>query len=210
MIRVYQFNHQTANHNLSADVMCGTADISGLFCKDWREGTGNYQHVADVATDDRDRAYRLTNSVDGAWYEAEAEPADVRVRPRFAGMGCRSTSVGDVLVCPDGVFAVARSGWERLSLPVHTTVKLPPPGAVIVQGGVPLLSAVEFGNRLREARPSVVGVKLSDQGLVRVRCKTLMWVDTPCKPYADDVKAVLAMLASADRQLAHDDAELVA
>jgi hypothetical protein len=55
-----------------------------------------------------------------------------------------------------------------------------------------------------------VGVKLSEEGLVRVRDKALMWVDTPCKPYSDDVKAVLAMLASADRELAADDAELAA
>ena len=210
MIRVFHYDHEAASVDDSAAVMYGQADISGLFGKDYREGTGKYKHVADVGTDSLDRAWRLTNSVQAPWYSAEAEPADVRVRPRFEGKGCRSSMTGDVFVTPAGAYTVQRNGWELLSLYVQNSIKWPPAGAVIVQASAPLLSTVDFGNRLRDARPSVVGVKLSEEGLVRVRDSALMWVDTPCKPYADDVSAVLAMLASADRELAADDAELAA
>ena len=65
-------------------------------------------------------AYRLTNSTDTAWFEPTA--SNVRVHP-CAKNGCRSTSVGDVLVYRVGegmdakyhTFQVASVGFKRLS-----------------------------------------------------------------------------------------------
>ena len=64
---------------------------------------GLYDHVATVNTDELgaspapdhlELAWRLTNSVDHAWCQGNG----LRVVNRFEGNGCRSTSVGDVMV----------------------------------------------------------------------------------------------------------------
>lgn len=212
MIRVYHLGGNATDQQ-RADAMLGTADISGLFGADQRQATGLYEHVACVGTDRMELAYRLTNSIDAPWYAAEAEPATVRVRARFAGKGCRSTSVGDVLVTPSGVYAVARVGFERLSLEpdVLAALRLPPAGAVISPPPTPdrLLSPQEFAVRLRMVRPSVIGCKLAEDGTVRVRCSKLMWVGLPCKPYLSDLEQAARMLQSADREQQAEDAELV-
>jgi len=66
----------------------------------------DFRKVADVATDDLDVAYRLTNSIDGYWWE------NVDVHPTFRDAGCRSTSVGDLMI-RDGIkYVVAPAGFE--------------------------------------------------------------------------------------------------
>ena len=64
-----------------------------------------YQLVAEVETESLDDAFRLTNDVDGHWWLN----AGVSARR----IPCRSTSVGDVIVLPDGEpFVVLRCGFQ--------------------------------------------------------------------------------------------------
>ena len=73
----------------------------------WPDG---YVLVADVSVDDPDMAYELTNTIDNYWWEND------KVDQNFVGDGCRSTSVGDVLVMPDGrVLRCASFGWADIS-----------------------------------------------------------------------------------------------
>ena len=66
---------------------------------DW--SIGNYELVADLLeATDLEEAYRLTQTINRPWWQ------DARVTPRFIGHscsgGCRSTSIGDLLVTDDG------------------------------------------------------------------------------------------------------------
>ena len=68
-----------------------------------------YVHVADVATDKPDVAFHLTNNIDNGWH------VNSRVTPVGAAVsGARSTSVGDVVVTPNGErWLCAPFGWEK-------------------------------------------------------------------------------------------------
>ena len=73
----------------------------------WAWFPEDYQLVAEVDTDDVDEAYYLTNDLGKDWWLNEGVTAHL--------VPCRSTSVGDVLVRPDGkVFTVSRLGYRRL------------------------------------------------------------------------------------------------
>ena len=86
------------------------AQDNALFPKD-------YVHVATVDTDSKEVAFELTNNIDRAWYE------NVGVTPHFEASGCRSTSVGDVVVCGDAqdktTYKCARFGWEEVAKSDH-------------------------------------------------------------------------------------------
>ena len=67
----------------------------------------DYQLVAEVKTDDVDDAYYSTNDLGNDWWLNEGVTAHV--------VPCRSTSIGDVLVLPDGKrFRVHPRGFRRL------------------------------------------------------------------------------------------------
>ena len=71
-----------------------------------------YTHVADVVTDNEDIAFERTNTIWNEWWRNED------VDPQFLGRGCRSTSVGDIVVLPNGkVLRCASTGWEVLDVP---------------------------------------------------------------------------------------------
>lgn len=63
--------------------------------------------AADVATDDLDKAYELTNNIDHAWTENVAVAATMKSR--------RSTSVGDIMVKDGKRFMVASCGFTELA-----------------------------------------------------------------------------------------------
>ena len=70
----------------------------------------SYAHVATVKTDCKEMAYRLTNTIDKYWWKNDG------VTSHFDGEGCRSTSVGDVVICPDGItYRCAGMGWKVIS-----------------------------------------------------------------------------------------------
>lgn len=93
----------------------------------------NYVHVADVKTDDLEKAFELTNTIDRFWWENRgvhpnwkgarewalriaSQYGDRQTREtarRHAGEGFRSTSVGDVLEKNGVYYFVGRIGFER-------------------------------------------------------------------------------------------------
>ena len=69
----------------------------------------DYDFVATVDTDNLEVAFELTNSIDCAWW------TNAKVISRFEDNGCRSTSVGDIVVLADGrVLRCENSGWSAL------------------------------------------------------------------------------------------------
>ena len=77
--------------------------------------------VVDIPDWAYERTFRLTNSIDSAWwsYEANRQFPD-RVQPIFLGAhqwsGCRSTSVGDRVMLSDGrVMEVRGAGWREVA-----------------------------------------------------------------------------------------------
>jgi hypothetical protein len=72
----------------------------------------DYDHVATVDTEDKERAFELTNSIDKAWqFNSGVTCPSGRWR-----VGYRSTSVGDVIVMPDGAALLcAGCGWDPLN-----------------------------------------------------------------------------------------------
>ena len=62
--------------------------------------------VAHVDTDDMQVAYELTNTIDHAWW------LNKEVKP-FVNKA-RSTSMGDLMIGPDGTYAVAACGFVKV------------------------------------------------------------------------------------------------
>jgi len=71
----------------------------------------DYEAVAVVEAATLDEAYELTNNIDGLWINNEAV-VWLSAAVKAAG-GCRSTSVGDVIV-GRGTFAVASFGFDQI------------------------------------------------------------------------------------------------
>ena len=68
----------------------------------------DYIQVATVDTADKERAFELTNHIDHPWHDNKGVTCH--------GGPHRSTSVGDVVVLPDGTALLcARIGWEELA-----------------------------------------------------------------------------------------------
>ncbi len=66
-----------------------------------------YRLVAEVATTDLDKVFMLTNHTDIHWFENKGVYA--------IGLELRSTSVGDIIVTPDGyAHLVLGNGFRRL------------------------------------------------------------------------------------------------
>jgi hypothetical protein len=77
------------------------------FATRWASFPDEFKLVAEVETDSLDEAFGLTNSGDEAWWLNERVTAHVSP--------CRSTSVGDVFVSPDGeIFRVLPLGFGGL------------------------------------------------------------------------------------------------
>ena len=53
-------------------------------------------------------AFRLTNSIEYAWWENE------EVTPMFPEQGCRSTSVGDMVLVGTEKYVCATIGWKKV------------------------------------------------------------------------------------------------
>jgi hypothetical protein len=71
----------------------------------WPQG---YELVAELATDDLDDIFRLTNHIDSAWYENEGVVTHKQ---------SRSTSVGDIIQTRNGLFRCMPIGWEKFNEP---------------------------------------------------------------------------------------------
>ena len=53
-------------------------------------------------------AFRLTNSIEYAWWENE------EVTPMFPEQGCRSTSVGDMVLIGTEKYVCENMGWKKI------------------------------------------------------------------------------------------------
>lgn len=72
------------------------------------EFPNDYEHVANVRTDELGEAFQLTNTIDAPWWENEG------VEKLVAG-GRRSTSVGDIAVLGDTPYRCEMAGWSRVA-----------------------------------------------------------------------------------------------
>lgn len=81
-----------------------------------RERTEEYHLVAQVATNSLDEAFRLTNTLESAWWE-NAEVAFFG-SAQYGLKGARSTSIGDVFECANKErYVVSRIGFVLLPDP---------------------------------------------------------------------------------------------
>ena len=97
-------------HSLNADTFlygaCDEMNAAAMLKRlDRQDG---YRFVADIHSDDKDEAYRLTNHIDAPWNE------NIEVNENANFTQFRSTSVGDLMICPDGIYAVAPSGFDLI------------------------------------------------------------------------------------------------
>lgn len=112
MITVYQADWEK----------CGTNVILGdeESVRDaWQRGL--FREVATVHTKELDTAYIQTNSISGCWsanpaYDPDAQERKVEmdVVDWAAERGCRSTSVGDVMLHAGEYYVVASFGFKKL------------------------------------------------------------------------------------------------
>lgn len=106
---------------LSADADCVAAGIAGDrygFVASVEDMSGTL-HVADAL----EEVYRLTNSIDAAWYQQQERGFSISLSAA-AAVGARSTSVGDLIVHEDQVYVVAGAGFQKLDV---SGEKLPTP-----------------------------------------------------------------------------------
>lgn len=119
MITVYQAHWERLSPEQSAKLMFGDPDE---IRKVWEAGL--YREVATVHTLSHDMAYLQTNSVTGCWSANPKFDPDGQVRTYemdvvdwAAERGCRSTSVGDVMLSAGQYKYVASFGMEAIDLP---------------------------------------------------------------------------------------------
>jgi len=78
----------------------------------------DFAHVANVYVEGLEQAYMLTNSIDKGWYENDKEVAFLG-SPDHGMDGCRSTSVGDVLVREENgvyvTYVVDSCGFKKVT-----------------------------------------------------------------------------------------------
>jgi len=74
-----------------------------------REHFPSYKAVAKVQASDLDDAYRLTNTIDGPWWENRG--VEFLGSAEHGMDGCRSTSIGDVLELDGRKYIVAPMGF---------------------------------------------------------------------------------------------------
>lgn len=118
MIKVYQWTlkedgsiAESQAAPIIGRLMMGSEELSKKIWND--EITGfEFKLVATVHTDKMDDAFRLTNSIDDNWYEVDNDLIDIEPS---AAIGCRSTSVGDIVQNENGeVWVVANFGFTQL------------------------------------------------------------------------------------------------
>jgi hypothetical protein len=114
-IEVFQLDWKAAGQDMVGGASLGHSDAILAGVK-----AGHYGHVATCRSNDSvsslraiEEAWVLTNSIDRAWLE-EQHP-DVVLSPEVAQIGgCRSTSVGDVMLIDGRAYFIANIGSKRL------------------------------------------------------------------------------------------------
>lgn len=113
IIEVYHFDMERAAHNekILYFIRPKAEDVLNLVKQ------GIYTKVAEVASNDLEEAFELTNHIDSSWQENKGVKA-------FTDRA-RSTSVGDLCVRGDEVFVVSAIGFEKLSEEINNLLKNP-------------------------------------------------------------------------------------
>lgn len=119
MITVYQADWQRLSAEEVGSLLLGSPEtVLGV----WERGL--YREVATVHAGDLDEAYAHTNTMTGCWSanpanDPEGQKRDVRVDvvDWAAEGGCRSTSVGDVMLSCGQYQVVASFGFKPIDLP---------------------------------------------------------------------------------------------
>ena len=79
---------------------------------------GEYEQVAEVDTDDKETAFRLTNHIDSPWNDNEYVQNETVKPIGSAKDRARSTSVGDLMIDDDGdMWIVSPVGFTRYGDP---------------------------------------------------------------------------------------------
>lgn len=113
MVTVWQLTRE-AFREVCGDFTGASAEQQAERAKlDW--AANKYELVADIIGESNlDRAYSLTNTVDRPWWQHAS------VTPRFfgheVGVGCRSTSTGDMIQTDDGYYVVCTLGFHKVEL----------------------------------------------------------------------------------------------
>lgn len=98
MIMVYH------SKNPRTTMSYGDSDECKAIILDQLDNHDAYEHVADVDSNNMDRAYQLTNHINQSWtLNDDVEAIKEKVR---------STSVGDLLFTEDGIYVVATFGFD--------------------------------------------------------------------------------------------------
>lgn len=115
-IEVFQLDWKAASQDIVGGASLGHSDsiLAGV-------KAGHYRHVATCRSNNDsvsslraiEEAWVLTNSIDRAWVD-EKHP-DVVLSPEITQIGgCRSTSVGDVMLIDSRAYFIANIGAKRL------------------------------------------------------------------------------------------------
>lgn len=118
IITIYHLSYEATDRNAYLDATSGKVEsvlgdhpVAGLF----RFYDCTAQVVTDKKGDDAlEFAFWATNSIDRNWWEGIENTETQKVLLRFRGDGCRSTSVGDLMVVGNSVFAVDRFGFRKV------------------------------------------------------------------------------------------------
>lgn len=103
MVKVYHLKDFKHSHNLGYKA----EDVAVLLAWHYFDEDG-YSLVAEVNTDDFGVAFRLTNLRHHPWHENDG------VTPKFEGLGCRSTSVGDIFEMDGKKFLIRPVGFLEI------------------------------------------------------------------------------------------------
>lgn len=119
MIEVY---HIEQSEHL-AEVSFGYGDESAHYravSAAWAAGA--YEKVAEIATDDLEVAWRLTNSVDSSWSMEPDQRVKVTAPLHVVNgetYGRRSSMIGDVFIKGGEKHVVAMLGFRRIEMPIR-------------------------------------------------------------------------------------------
>lgn len=81
----------------------------------------SYEHVANIKTEDLESAFILSNSISAPWFHENKDK--VEMIGEYAN-GCRSTSVGDIMVREnDSMHFVSTIGFEKLFIEATKQMK---------------------------------------------------------------------------------------
>lgn len=114
MITVLQSNQTRDTTFYGHDDICSVEKVIGMVFDSLEDEGLGYSHVGSIDTNDLDEAYQLTNNINSSWIDGDK--VDFLSDAVKAKGGCRSTSVGDILIdnSTGKIWIVASFGFDDL------------------------------------------------------------------------------------------------